>query len=305
VLPAGLDWSGTVQSWMGAMDAGVDFTALSTADYNVFEDYEIDLLVREGLGALVADAGAGLPVRLSTPATAIDWSGEGVAVETPAGTLRARAAVVTVSTGVLGAGAIRFTPDLPAWKAEAVERVPMGLLTKIALRTDGERFGLSDNAWLTYRTSEEVPAEASFFLTHPFGEPILVGFVGGAFGWELARAGDAASVDFVTGELVKLFGARARDRIVATSVSGWATNPHTRGAYASALPGHHDARAALARPLGDRVFFAGEAMAGGYIQLCSGAWMSGEATARAVAATIARGCGTCGPKSNRQNGEAE
>ena len=149
VPPAGLDWSGTVQSWMGAMDAGVDFDALSTQDYTVFDYHEIDHLVREGLGALVAEAGRGLPVRLATPAAAVDWSGAGMRVETPAGTIRAAACIVTVSTGVLSAGAIRFTPALPDRTTRAIGQVPMGLLTKVALKTDGERFGLSDNAWLT------------------------------------------------------------------------------------------------------------------------------------------------------------
>ncbi|MEM0944851.1 MAG: NAD(P)/FAD-dependent oxidoreductase, partial [Pseudomonadota bacterium] len=282
VLPEGLDWSGTVQSWIGPMDHGVDFADLSTVEYNAYAELETNYLLEAGLGTLVAEAGAGLPVRLSTPVTGIDWSGEGVAVETSAGTLRAQAAVVTVSTGVLGAGSIRFTPDLPLWKSEAIEAVPMGLLTKVVLKTDGARFGLSDNAWLTYKASEEMPAEASFFLTLPFAQPLMVGFVGGAFGWELSRAGEAAALDFVTGEFVKMMGSDARKHIVGGLMTDWATNPLTLGAYGAAKPGQYAARQDLARPVGGRIFFAGEALAGGHMALCSGAWMSGEATARAV-----------------------
>jgi len=305
VIPQGLDWSGTVQSWIGPMDFGVDFADLSTADWNVYAELETNYLVREGLGTLVAAAGAGLPVTLSTPATAVDWSGEGVRVETPAGTIAARACIVTVSTGVLGAGAIRFTPDLPDWKQEAIGLVPMGLLTKIALQTDGERFGLSDNGWLTYKAAEAMPAEACFFLTFPFGDPVMVGFVGGAFGWELSRAGEAAAVDFATGELVKIFGAEARKHIIGGLLTDWATNPLTLGGYAAARPGHHAARADLARPVGGRIFFAGEAVAGSHIALCSGAWMSGAASASAVAATIDRECGSCGPKATKSKEAAE
>lgn len=302
VVPPGLGWTGTVQSWIGPMDHGVDFADLSTADYNAFADLETNYLVEEGLGTLVAEAGAGLPVRLSTPATGIDWSGQGVRVTTPEGTLTARACIVTVSTGVLGSGALRFTPALPDWKAEAIDDVPMGLLTRIGLRLDGERFGLSDNAWLTWRTGQEVPAEACFFLTFPFGQPVVVGFVGGAVGWELARAGDDAAIEVALAALEGALGSRVRRHVVAARVSGWASNPLTLGAYASARPGRHGARADLARPVGGRIFFAGEAVAGDHIQLCAGAWMSGEATARAVARSLDRHCNTCGPKRGRDLG---
>lgn len=305
VMPANVDWLGTVQSWMGPMDHGVDFSDLSTQDYNVFAELETNYLLEEGLGALVETAGAGLPLRLGTPATGIDWSGDGVRVETPAGTIAAKICVVTVSTGVLRAGAIRFAPALPLKTAEAIDHLPMGLLTKIALQTDGERFGLSDNAWLTYKTAEEMPAEACFFLTLPFGQPLLVGFVGGAFGWDLAKAGEAAALDFALGELTKLFGSEARTHIRSGLMTDWATNPMTLGAYASAVPGHFGARAALAEPVGGRIFFAGEAVAGTHIQLCSGAWMSGEVTARAIARTLDRHCTTCGPKRARGAGASE
>ncbi len=305
VIPEGLDWTGTVQSWIGPMDHGVDFADLSTEDFNAFAEYDTDYLVEEGLGTLVVEAGQGLPFRLSTPVTGIDWSGEAVAVETPAGTLKAQACIVTVSTGVLRAGAIRFTPALPEATGEAIHALPMGLLTKIALKTDGASLGLSENAWLTYKVGAEMPAEACFFLTRPFGQPLLVGFVGGAFGWELSREGEAAAIDFATGELVAMLGSGARKHLTGGLMTDWATNPLTRGAYASAVPGHHAARAALAQPVGGRVFFAGEAVGGSYMQLCSGAWLSGEATARAVAATIDRTCTTCGPKRGQTRGASE
>ena len=58
------------------------------------------------------------------------------------------------------------------------------------------------------------------------------------------------------------------------------------GAYAAAIPGHYGARTELAKPLADRLFFAGEAVAAPYYMLCSGAYMSGEAVAYEVATLI-------------------
>lgn len=308
LLPKALPLSGVAQTWIGPLDHGVDFADLSTGDVNAYGDYAYSYLVREGLGSLVAAYGRGLPVRLGVAATGIDWSGTGVRVETAQGTLAARACIVTVSTGVLGSGAIRFTPSLPPEKTQAIADVPMGLLTKIALKFDGERFGLGENDFLTYAVPDKMPAEACYFLTFPTGHDIAVGFVGGRFAWEMSRAGAAAAIDFALEAFVGMLGSAARGHFVAGHVTDWATNPQTLGAYSAARPGRHAARNELARPLGDRVFFAGEAVSEGYFALCSGAHLSGEAAAHEVAAVLeARGgCGSCDARHSRlgQTGDA-
>lgn len=286
VIPRDLEYSGISQSWIGPMDWGVDFKDLSTKDNFESADAPPSYMVKEGHGAIVAQLGEGLPVELNVPATRIDWSGNGVAVETPAGTIRAKACIVTVSTGVLGAGSIRFDPPLPDWKLEAIDNVPMGLLAKVTLQFDGDRLGFVSNNWLTYWVPDEMPAEACYFLTWPFEYDIMIGFVGGEFGWQLSAAGTEAAVDFALGEVVKIVGSKARDHFVKGHLTGWAGNPWTMGAYAVARPGHYEARARLAEPVGDRLFFAGEALAGAYVTLCGGAYMSGEAVARKVAAVV-------------------
>lgn len=83
-----------------------------------------------------------------------------------------------------------------------------------------------------------------------------------------------------------MIGSDARRHFVNGHLSEWENNPLTRGAYAAARPGQSAARADLGRPLGDRVLFAGEAMANPYFALCSGAHLSGEHTAAEVAATL-------------------
>ncbi len=292
-LPADLAYSAVAQSWMGPMDFGVDFADLSTGDMNSYGSYAYNYLVREGLGTLVAAHGQGLPVRTGIAATAIDWNGQGVRVETTEGTIEASACIVTVSTGVLASGAIKFTPALPVEKAEAIADVPMGLLTKIALQFDGERFGLTENDFLTYAVPNEVPAEACYFLTWPTGFDIAVGYVGGQFGWDLSRGDEADAVDFALGEFANAIGSRARTHFVKGVMTDWATNPLTLGAYAAARPGRFEARKTLAAPLGDRVFFAGEAVAGRYKALLSGAHLSGDFIGGEVVEVLG-GAGVCG-----------
>lgn len=294
-VPADLPMSAVVQSWIGPMDHGVDFADLSLADVNSYGSYAYNYLIREGFGTLVADLGADLPILTGVTARRVDWSGPGVRVETDRGTIAAAACIVTVSTGVLASGGLRFTPDLPAAQAEAIHDVPMGLLLKIALQFDGERFGLTENDFLTYAVPDEVPARAAYFLTWPTGTDIAVGFAGGAFGWDLSRAGQAAAVDFALGEFAGMVGTSARRHFVRGSMSDWAENPLTLGAYAAARPGRHGSREVMGQPLGDRVFFAGEALAVRYPALVTGAYLSGRETAAAVVAALGGpvACSSC------------
>ena len=57
-----------------------------------------------------------------------------------------------------------------------------------------------------------------------------------------------------------------------------------RGAYAAARPGRAaGARDADAEPVGERIWFAGEALAGPLMQTCGGARLSGEDAAMRIA----------------------
>lgn len=293
VLPLDAPFGAVAATWIGPMDHGVDLTDLSTGDFNSYAEYEVNYLVREGFGTLVALHGQGLPVTLSTAVTAIDWSGSGVRVETTDGTISAKACIVTVSVGVLTAGGVRFTPELPVSKQEALDDVPMGLLTKITLQFDGNRFGLTRNGFLSYDTSTGLPAEVCYFLTFPTGFPVVIGFVGGSFGWELSRAGEAAAVDFAHGEFAKTMGEDVRKHFVKGHMTDWAKNPLTMGAYSAAKPGKHASRRVLAEPIANKVFFAGEAMSESYIALCSGAHINGDKVANEVASVLNGGCSSC------------
>ena len=66
-------------------------------------------------------------------------------------------------------------------------------------------------------------------------------------------------------------------------MTDWGANPYARGAYAAARPGYATARRVLMEPVGERIFFAGEALGGGLVQTCAGARLSGEAVAAQVA----------------------
>lgn len=280
-------FAATAQTWLGPLDMGVDFDELSTVDYWSGAATAPMHLVRRGYGGLVKRLAADLPITMDAPVTRIDWSGPGVRVHSTRGVSDARACIVTVSTGVLNAGGIAFEPALPDWKQQAIHDLPMGLLAKVALRFEGTRFGLAEDSWLTYQVDHPLPAEACFFNCWPAGSDLMIGFVGGDFGFELSRAGSEAAIDFARAALRARLGGEVDRRFVRGTFTDWANDPLTQGGYAAARPARAEARDDIGDPVGERVFFAGEACAGPYAATCGGAHRSGEATARRLARALA------------------
>lgn len=270
-------------TFAGPMDFGADDDEISIEDYKAAADLDPNYFTREGFGALIHRWGADVPVTLSTPVRRIRWDGPGVEVETARGTIRGKAAIVTVSTGVLAFEEIAFAPDLPAAHQEAIFDLPMGLLTKIPLRVEGTRLGLKpfDDVLIERHARHDL-----YFLAFPFDLDLLVGFVGGDFAWEMEAAGAAAAVDFVTDRLVDIFGSDVRRAVTKGTMTNWGAERFVRGGYAAARPGKAHAREVLAEPVGERIWFAGEALAGGLKQTAAGARLSGEAVAGRVALSL-------------------
>jgi len=271
-------------TYMFPMDMAVDPGELSIRDWARQADLSPNYLVQKGLGTVVARFGEGLPVSLSTPVKRIRYGGKGVTVETEKGDVQAKACIVTASTGALQSGFIRFDPALPEWKENAIAELPMGLLAKIPLLLDGERFGLSAFDDILY---ERPGLQDIYFLCFPFDMNMMVGFVGGSFAWHLTAEGTEAATDFARDALRRLFGEKAASHVKKAEFSRWANIPWTRGSYSAALPGKFGARAALARPIADRLYFAGEALAGPLAQTIGGAVLSGEAVAKEILKRVA------------------
>ena len=241
-----------------------------------------DLILPDGYGALVRRHAEGLDIRLSTPVTAIDWSGQGVALDTPAGRLRARAAIVTVPVGVLKAGSIRFTPALPATTLEGLDGLGMGALTKLGLKFNGARFGLPAGGDLWDRLG---PRASFDFECWPFDRDIVVALFGGDHAREIVARGEREAIALVLDEFVRLVGADARKAFTGGALHGWCADPYSMGCYSHARPGHADARAKLATPVADRLYFAGEATGGadfGGAMTAGGAYLAGRDAARAM-----------------------
>lgn len=261
------------------LSIGEESARISARDYQRLWSGE-DYVVPSGYGNLVARYAAGLDIRLSQPVTAIDWSGAGVAITTAAGTLRARACIVTVPVGVLKAGAIRFTPELPGRSRDALAGIGMGALTKIALKLEGQRFGIAPGT--TYFEAGASGRLISFEL-FPGDQDIVIGYCGGDYARELSQGGAEAAREHIVDLLASMIGSDLRKAAGPVSFPAWWTDPFSLGSYSVCLPGHAAARDVLAEPVGDRLWFAGEATAGGGAMTAGGATLAGRTAAAAVA----------------------
>ena len=256
---------------------GEDPERVSIADYDQLWAGD-DYVIPGGYGALVTRWGADVPVRLSTPVSAIRWDGRGVALETAAGSLTAGAAIVTVPIGVLKAGGIRFTPELPAPLQEALDGLGMGAYTKLALKIDRARVEPLETADYI----ELVDGNAVSFEFWPFGRDLCIVMLGGDGARRLCEAGEGAAIDFATARLAGMVGGHVRQAIGGGRLAAWWTDPYARGSYSVARPGRVAARQALRQPVGGKVFLAGEASAGGGAMTVGGATLEGQRVARAV-----------------------
>ncbi|MDH3759544.1 MAG: FAD-dependent oxidoreductase [Gammaproteobacteria bacterium] len=256
----------------------VDIDATSNLDF-VSSDGGPDVPVLNGYGNLVAAWGADVAVELNTRVERVNWSGREVRIETARGDLRARAALCTVSTGILAAGDIDFTPALPDWKMEAIAGVPTGIENKTCLHFDRDVFGPQGRGF--HKTWNDA-GEACGFEASVMGQNTAIVFSGGRFAAWLEKQGQQAGHDYAVDRVAEVFGNDIRKRVTRSIVTAWAGEPWTRGSYSAALPGQAHQREQLAKPLDECLFFAGEATTVGAQACCHGAYRSGIRAAREI-----------------------
>jgi monoamine oxidase len=255
-LEAGGRWNAYVRAIAGFM-SGMAPEQISATDYLAYDDASTgkNWNLPLGYGLLVA---ASLPsstaLRLATPAERIDVTANGVAVTTRAGTVHAGAAILTVSTAVLAGDAIRLPSGTEPWR-EAAAALPLGRNEKIFLEI-GRDSAFEPDAH-AYGDLHD-PRSASYSI-RPNGWPVIEAFLGGDGARILEEEGPAAGFAYVSAQLDALFGSDVASAIRPLAATSWSRMASIGGAYSCALPGRADARARLAQPFEDRLFFAGEA----------------------------------------------
>ena len=254
---------------------GTETDDLSVADFVAYDNASTHSNWRliGGYGAFIASLGADLSVALSTIVTSISHDND-IEIETSHGKIRASAAIVTVSTAVLAAGAIRFTPAIDD-HSHAASCLPLGLADKVFLSI-AEPESIIPETHMLGRLDRSATAGHYF---RAFGRPAIECYVGGTWARSLEKAGEAEAVSFAIGELRDLLGSDFARGLSPLAVTRWGQEPSIRGSYSHALPGHAAARAVLARPVSERLCLAGEACSPENFSTAHGAWQSGLSAA--------------------------
>jgi monoamine oxidase len=192
-------------------------------------------------------------------------------------------AIVTFPVGVLRAGWVRFSPPVPG-PAGAAARLEMGPVVKVILR-------FREPPWERGTVFLHVPGAPVpvFWTLAPRSAPLLVGWAGGPAAARLSRRGRTATLRAAlasVGRALRRSPAALEANLDAAEVIDWTEDPLALGGYAVIPTGAEDAPGALARPVADTLFFAGEATEPDFAGTVDGAIRSGERAAREALATL-------------------
>jgi monoamine oxidase len=222
----------------------------------------------KGYGSLIEWMARDLPtVHLQTEVQEIRWRPHKVEVvaHTPAGPRRFSAPriIVTLPLGVLRAqpaarGAVRFTPSLPQLNT-AFAGLEMGHVIKLNISFK-ERFWDSVGRFgIAIALDEEIP---TWWTQAPLESNLLTGWAGGPAAEKLIDLSQEQLLDRAIATLHKVFNKNAtdlREQVDSFYYHNWTHDPFSRGAYSYPKAGGLAAAKALAKPIEDTIFFAGEA----------------------------------------------
>ncbi|RED51249.1 flavin monoamine oxidase family protein [Aestuariispira insulae] len=270
---------------VGPLEAGEETKRISALDVYRQIGTGVEWMVPQGMAAGILQALGPVAAQLNTIVRRIDWQRPEILVETNMGRLRTRSVIVTVPTSLLAEETIEFIPHLPDWKRQAAENLPMGLLDKITLQFKPAFRSLAEEAETTgLLIQENNNSQTWSHILRPFGHDMTIGFLGGDTARSLSGEPDAdrITIELALENLTSLFGSDIRTLFVKGHYTNWLQDPWARGAYSNAPPGQANARKMMARPVAERLFFAGEATVTDWSTQAPGAYLSGRRAAREV-----------------------
>ena len=277
-LEPGCRWNGLINA-VSTYISGAEWDQISAKDFDHYQDSGINWRVVEGLGTVIRAHGAGLPVRLGCRVTGIDHRGKRLRIETAQGAIAADQVIIAIPASLLAKEQFAFTPALPR-KIAAAQGLPLGLDDKLFMALDGAEEFDSDVRLFGHTDR----AATGVYQFRPLGRPQIEAYFGGKLAAELEAGGDGAFFDFAVSEMTGLLGSDFSRRVKPIQIHRWGVDPFSLGSYSYALPGFADCRRALAAPVEERLFFAGEACSVNDFSTAHGAWQTGVTAADQVLA---------------------
>jgi monoamine oxidase len=198
---------------------------------------------------------------MNTPVHEIVWRKGQVIARAGTTEYLASRAIVTLPLGVLKSGSVAFSPALPE-KQNAMSFLEMGPVIRVSLCFQ-EKFWERDPkmADLSFLFTDD-PQFPTWWTANPLPYPILTGWAAGPN----AKAHTGKSKDEIVSSAVqslarimKIAESELRLQMTGSFTHDWQADPFSRGAYSYTAVGGMDAAEALAAPVADALYFAGEA----------------------------------------------
>lgn len=263
-----------------AVEMGDNPDLVSLQGYYNLEAGE-DLIPATGMGGLIISLSDGLDIRLNCPVSHVAWKeAHGVTAQGPFGRLTARKIIVTVSTGVLAKGAMRFDPALPLATQEAISNLPMGAFEKVGMMLNQPMPDLPEYALVNKYVEQ---GKYHGLLVTP-DKQLVTAMLPSPLSRELYAEGLPALHAFALELFKNVVGNKINVAMIANS--DWHRDPFAMGSYAFQTVGHAAARKGYSQPIEDRLFLTGEAADDPLALTVGGAWRHAQKTAMRVSKAL-------------------
>jgi len=213
----------------------------------------------------------------------IAWQRGEVIARTSTTEFKSPRAVITLPLGVLKANSVVFSPSLRE-KQKAMSFLEMGPVVRVSLcfatKFWQDEPEMADVSFL-FTDDPEFP---TWWTSNPLPYPILTGWAAGPnAAVHRGRSQDAIihSAIRALARILEIDESKLRQQLTGTYMHDWQQDPFARGAYSYASVGGIDAAKALAAPVAETLYFAGEATNfEGYNGTVHGAMATGFRAAR-------------------------
>jgi polyamine oxidase len=180
---------------------------------------------------------------------------------------------------------LTFLPALPKSKTDAMKKMAMGHLEKVILRYE-EPWWREDQSRLNFMYVSKAGTYPSFVDLGSEVKPTLMCIYGGDFAEQVVGNGSDEQVVSAINDVLADVSGLAPNEPIAVKRTDWTHDQYAFGSYSNLVPGASgDEFSVLSEPVGESLFFAGEATIPKVPQTVLGAYLSGLREAARILGT--------------------
>jgi len=213
-------------------------------------------------------------VKLNTIVTNINTRENDIEIVSENTVFYADAVIITVPLGILKKNFIKFNPPLPIAKEKAIEHLDMGLFNITAIKFP-TAFWQKEFQLMFFTQFDDSSIPTFLNLYHFIQQPILLGYSGGKTARQLENFSDEEIIEKTMQNFKKIYGTELPEP-ESYFTTRWSSDPFSYGSYSYVPAGASgDDYEAIAKPIANRLFFAGEATCSKHPATTHGAYLSG------------------------------